>query len=150
MSGRGRLTGPLGALASVLGHPAAVFGFLLLFTFFGWLEPVEANTHRPAPLWLFFALLAGVAAARYGFFRFVHSVRSARGRRQLDRAYWEAELVWFGVAPFTAAFVLGVEGNLFGFFVFPLFMAAAVGCFMVRRSVLRRGLQSAYEAGALK
>ena len=141
----------LGAAASVLGHPAAVFGFNLLFVgFFGWAERVEANTYRPAPLWLFFALLAAVAAGRFAFFRFVHRARSARGRQLLDRAYWHAELIWFGIVPFTLAFCAGVEGNLFGFFVFPLFMASAVTCFMVRRSLLRRNLEQAYQAGALQ
>lgn len=147
---RSTATGLAGATASVLGQPVAVFGFMMLFLLFGWADRIEANTYRPAPLWLYFALLAAVAAVRLAFFRFVHRVRSARGRQLLDRAYWRAELIWFGTLPFTLAFCVGVEGNLFGFFVFPLFMATAVTCFMVRRSLLRQNLEQAYQAGALQ
>lgn len=140
----------LGCLASLLGQPVAVLALTVLFVGLGLADRIEVNTYRPAPLWLFFGLLAVVAAARYALFRFVHRARSVRGRQLLDAAYWQAELVWFGIVPFTAAFSVGVEGNLFGFFVFPVFMAVAVGCFMVRRSVLRRNLEMAYQAGALR
>ena len=143
-------TGLAGATASVLGQPVAVFGFMMLFLLFGWADRIEANTYRPAPLWLYFALLAGVAGARFALFRFLHSARSVRARQLLDAAYWQSEQVWFGIVPFTALFCIGVEGNLFGFFVFPVFMAAAVACFMVRRSVLRRNLELAYQSGALR
>lgn len=142
--------GLVGATASVLGQPAAVFGLMMLFLQLGWADRIEANTYRPAPLWLYFGLLAGVAGARYALFRYLHAARSARGRALLDEAYWQSELVWFGIVPFTVLFCIGVEGNLFGFFVFPVFMAAAVACFMVRRSVLQRNLELAYEAGALR
>ena len=68
MSAQHRFSLAFGAAASILGHPAAVIGFTLLFLgFFGWAERVETNTYRPAPLWLFFALLAAVAAARFAF-----------------------------------------------------------------------------------
>ena len=139
-----------GALASLLGQPAAVFGFLFVFTGMGWIEQVEVNTFRPAPLWLYGLLLAAVAGARFALFRYIHSARSARGRHLLDDAYWRAELVWWLIVPFTLLFAAGVEGNLFGFFVFPVFMAAAVGCTLARRSLLRQQLQSAYDAGALR
>lgn len=140
----------VGGMASVLGQPVAVFGLMLGFLLMGHAERIEVNTYRPAPLWLYFVLLAGVAGARFALFRFLHAARSARGRQLLDAAYWQSELVWFGVVPFTALFCVGVEGNLFGFFVFPAFMAAAVACSMVRRSVLRRNLEMAYQAGALQ
>lgn len=140
----------IGGMASVLGNPAPVFLLLLLFTMFGWMAQVETNVHRPVPIWLFLALLCVVAAARLGFFLRTLKPRSANGRQLLERAYWQAELIYFGGLPFTLLFLAGVEGNVMGFLVFPLFMVMAVGCTLLRRRLLSRNVAAAYDAGALK